>query len=317
VTPYYANLAVLGLARARTPQCVRVADLWIGWYFAHLDSASAPDGVPCDHFYRLDGGGETNCVKPGDPLLCRHNDATDSAAATFFSMLWAAHQAGLPAQTLAKPERKRQVEALAGVLLKLQQGDGLCWARRDYRVKYLEDNSEVFAGLRDLAGLEQEVFNDAGQAAIYRQAADNVRRGILSELYDPQTKLFRIAKFEDGKRPATNLDKWYPDTQAQLWPLLFGVTSPTDPTTRAVVAAVNGRWNGQLKPDWAAHPDQVNQGWIEAGDACAMLLAGQTERVRSFVQEVRRLKLQSPHEFEWPFNVADAGWLLQIMARSP
>jgi hypothetical protein len=39
--------------------------------------------------------------------------------------------------------------------------------------------------------------------------------------------------------------------------------------------------------------------------------------VRSFVQEVRRLKLQSPHEFEWPFNVADAGWLLQIMARSP
>lgn len=316
VTPYYANLAVTALLRTRTPQCTRVAELWIGWYFRHLNSQSAPEGVPCDEFYRMDmdGGGETNCVKPGDPLLCHHNDATDSAAATFFSVLWAAHEAGLPSGTLSSPERKRQVEALAGVVLKLQQADGLCWARADYRVKYLEDNCEVFAGLRDLADLEQDVFNNAAQSATYRQAAERVRRGIVNELYDNSAKLYRTAKFEDGKRPLANLDKWYPDTQAQLWPLLFGVASMNDSPTRAVIAAVNGHWDGHGKPDWASEPGRVNEGWLEAGNAYGMLLAGETERVRTFAAAVRPLKFRT-NGFAGPFNVEDAGWLLEVLSK--
>jgi hypothetical protein len=317
VTPYYANLAVLGLCRARTPQCARVAGLWIGWYLDHLDPTSAADGVPCDHYYRADGTGETNCLKPGDPLLCRHNDATDSAAATFFSVLWAAHQAGLPTITLASPERRKQIESLAAVLLKLQQPDGLCWAKTGYRVKYLEDNSEVYAGLNDLAGLEKEVFNNPAVSASYRQAAERVRRGISAELYDSRTKLFMVAKFEDGKRQQANLDKWYPDTQAQLWPLLFGVEAPDDAAIAAVISAVNDRWDGRLKPDWSSHPELVNQGWIEGGDACAMLLAGQAVRVQGFVQAARRLKFLRPAEFTGPFDVSSVGWMLQILARLP
>lgn len=316
ITPYYANLAVLALLKVQTPDSVHVADLWIHWYFAHLNRQDAPDGVPCDQFCRPGGDGETNCVKPGDPLLCRHNDATDSAAATFFSVLWVAHQAGFPARTLAMPERKQQVETLAGVLLKLQQPDGLFWAKADYHVKYLEDNSEVFAGLRDLAELERDVFNDSQQSLIYRQAAEQVRHGIVSELYDPQAKRFLVAKFEDGKRPATNLDKWYPDTQAQLWPLLFGVCAANDSTARAGISAVNEHWNGHEKPDWASEPGKVNEGWLEAGDAYAMLLGGETEKVRTFAGAAKRLKFRGDG-FAQPFNVEDAGWLLQILARLP
>lgn len=350
ITPYYANLAVLALLRTQAPDSVHTADLWIRWYFAHLNPLAAPDGVPCDHFCHSDGEGETNCVKPGDALLCRHNDATDSAAATFFSVLWAAHQAGLPmnrsaehfsastspasrramlgaplpgssplrfpASALAIPEWKQQVETLAGVLLKLQQPDGLCWAKADYHVKYLEDNCEVFAGLRDLADLEREVFNEPQQSSVYRQAAEWVQRGIVSELYDRQAKLFLIAKFENGKRPATNLDKWYPDTQAQSWPLLFGVCTANDPMTHAAISAVNEHWNGHGKPDWASEPDAVNEGWLEAADAYAMLLAGETGKVRTFAGSAKRLKFRD-NGFAQPFNVEDAGWLLQILARLP
>lgn len=315
VCAYFANLAVTALLRTDTPDGKHVADLWIRWYLGHLNPQAAPDGVPCDHFYRPDGNGETICVKAGDPLLCRHDDATDSAAATFFSLLWAAHKAGLSEKTLATGERKQQVEALATVLLKLQQPDGLCWAKTGYHVKYLEDNSEVFAGLRDLADLELEVFHDAQQAAIYRDAAERVRRAITSELHDPQTKLFLIAKFENGKSPPANLDQWYPDTQAQLWPSLFGVVAPNDPINLAVVSAVNKHWNGQAKPDWAEHPERVNQGTLEAGDAYGTLLAGQTAKTRVFLQSTRRFKFRGDG-FVQPFNVGDAGWMLQILIRS-
>ncbi len=320
VSPYFANLGLLGLLRTKAPGCIDVADLWIRWYFAHLNPQSAPDGVPYEHFYLSDGSGETTCVKPGDHGLCHYNDATDSAAATFFSLLWAAHEAGVAKTILNTVERKKLVETLAEVLLKLQQPDGLCWAKSDYRVKYLEDNCEVFSGLRALADLELHVFNDVERATSYSNAADRVQQGILMELYDRITKLYFVAKAEDNSRPAVDLDKWYPDTQAQSWPHLFGVVNPTDQKTVVVMSVTNERWNGQTKPDWAATPDRINKGWIESGHAYAALLAGDSQHVRTYVQAVKRLSFPKPADtagFEWPFTITDAGWLLQIVTQLP
>ncbi len=318
VSPYSANLAVLGLLRTRAVGCQTTARLWIGWYLAHLNATNAPDGVPCEHFYERDGTGETTCVKPTDPRLCRFNDATDSAAATFFSVLWAAHEAGVTKAELNTLGCRERITPLADALLKLQQADGLCWAKLDYRAKYLEDNCEVFAGLHDLAKLEEVVFDDPAKAHIYAEAAGRVRAGILKELYDPKSKLYSIARFEDNSRPPTNLNQWYPDTQAQLWPHLFGVVDPKDARTQAVVSLLNQHWNGQGKPDWATHPELINHGSMETGAAYGFLLAGETNRIRRYTSAV--IQYEFPHArqsaaFAWPFNVAEAGWLLQILDR--
>ncbi|HEV2318309.1 MAG TPA: hypothetical protein VGV18_01060 [Verrucomicrobiae bacterium] len=316
VSPYSADLAVLGLLKSRQPNAADVAAHWISWYFCHLNSRSAPDGVPYNHFYHPDGGSETTCVKPGDPFLCHYNDATDSAAATFFSVLWAAHQAGMSRALLNTPERKQQIEKLAGLILKLQQSDGLCWAKSDYRVKYLEDNSEVYGGLCALVNLEREVFRDTTRVMLYQIAAEHVQNGILSDLYDPKSQLFYMAKFENNDRPAPNLNIWYPDTQAQLWPVLFGVIAPNESRARAAAAAINEHWNSRAGADWASDPEHVNQGWVEAGHAYAALLMGETNRVRTYLQAVKRYKFNSESgkpEFKGPFGIDDAGWLLRIL----
>ncbi len=319
VSPYFANLAVLSLSRAKAPNSSDTARRWIQWYLAHLNPKAAPDGVPYEHFYHLDGSGETTCAKSGDHAFCDYNDATDSAAATFFSVLWAATSEGSSNPIVLSTEQQKLVEQLAKTVLELQQRDGLCWAKQTYRVKYLEDNCEVFAGLRDLASLEREVFHDAKHATLYQHAAEHVRTGITNELYDPRSQLFRIAKFENATPAAVDLNTWYPDTQAQFWPILFGVVDDTDPRARAVVTAIDARWNGSTKPDWAAHPEEINGGWIESGSAYGALLAGDSERVHTYVESVKRLKFQMPSMrgvagFKSPFNVADAGWLLQILA---
>ena len=317
VSPYSANLAVIGLLQTRTPEAMTVADRWIHWYFAHLNARSAPEGVPYNHFYRATGDGETTCVKPGDPFLCHYNDATDSAAATFFLVLWAAHAAGMPASTLDKPDRRQEVERLANVVLKLQQPDGLCWAKSNYRVKYLEDNSEVFGGLSALARLDRDVFNDARRAHTYRDAAERVRVGILSELYDSKAKLFRVAKFENNDCPAPNLNTWYPDTQAQLWPVLFRVIDVSDPRESSAAAGIDGHWNGRIKSNWAEDPEHVNQGWVEAGHAYGALLMGETNRVRIYRRAVKQYKFKPEGgtlHCAGPFSVDDAGWLLRILS---
>lgn len=317
VSPYLADLAVDSLLHSKSPDAMEVAERWIHWYFNHLNSKSATDGVPDNHFYRANGSGETTCVKPGDPTLCHYNDATDSAAATFFLVLRAAHDAGLPDSISNTSEQKGKIEGLAALVLQLQQPDGLCWAKSDYRVKYLEDNSEVFGGLSALANLERDVFHDTGRSIVYQNAAEQVRRGIVTELYDARERLFRVAKFEDNKCPATNLNIWYPDTQAQLWPVIFGVIGPDSPQARAVADAVNHCWDGRRRANWAEDPRHVNQGWIEAGHAYAALLMGDTNRVQRYIQAVKRYKLKTANgnlQYQWPFEVDDAGWLLQIFS---
>ncbi|HEX3624351.1 MAG TPA: hypothetical protein VH280_02890 [Verrucomicrobiae bacterium] len=319
VSPYSANLAVIGLLQSRAPNGWTVAERWIDWYFGHLNSQSAPDGVPYNHFYRANGDGETTCVKPGDSSLCHYNDATDSAAATFFLVLQAAYEAHASSSLFNTPERKKRVEKLATLVLNLQQSDGLCWAKSDYHVKYVEDNSEVFAGLCALANLERDVFHDAQRSAKYHNVSERVRRGILTELYDPKARLFCVAKFENGDHPAPNLNTWYPDTQAQLWPVLFGVIAPNDSRARGAAAMINNHWNGRVRPDWARDPQHVNQGWAEAGHACAALLMSDTNRVQRYLEAVKRYKFKSKSkkpQFTGPFSVDDAGWLLRILDSS-
>lgn len=318
VTPYSADLAVIGLLQSRSPQGIPVAERWLDWYFNHLHHNDAPDGVPCDHFYFLNGEGETTCVKQGDSFLCNHNDATDSAAATFFSVLCAAHEAGVPASIFNTPKRKRQVTALAEVLMKLQQRDGLFWAKADYRVKYLEDNCEVFAGLSALASLEANVFDDVNLAGFYKMSANRVKQAVFAELYDAHTGLFRIARFENNANSAPDLKIWYPDTQAQLWPVIFGLMAPADPRAHIISAAIDNRWNGRTRPDWAMNPQGVNQGWVEAGHAYGALVVGDTNRVEAYLAAVNRYKFQTVNgklKIAWPFGVDDAGWLLRIMGR--
>lgn len=320
VSPYLGNLGVIGLLGSRFSFRLQVAEHWITWFLTHLTPESAPDGVPYEHFYLADGSGETTCVMPGDPHLCHYNDATDSAAATFFRVLMTYAARGGRRHFLASGAHKRQVERMAEDLLALQQPDGLAWAKTTYPVKYLEDNCEVYDGLRALARLEETIFNDTAQAQRYSRAADRVKKGILRDLYDPLTKHYFVAKFQDGARPAADLNTWYPDMQAQMWPHLFGVVANSDARTRSAITALNRTWNGgaPLHMNWATSPERVNGGWINADVAYAALVGGDKHCVAIYLRAVKALKYpvstEKPH-FAWPFTPADAGWLLKALSR--
>ena len=314
VSPYIGNLAVLGLVRSHRPEALPVAKRWIAWFLAHLDAASAPDGVPFEHFYLEDGSGETVCVKPGDPHLCRYNDATDSAITTFFSVLQAYILAKGSSEILVAEGAREKIEHMASVLLQLRNPDGLFWAKQDYRAKYLEDNCEVYAGLDALTTIERSVYKDDKRAARYAGEASHLRAAILKEFYDPLHGRYDIAVFEDGSRKTADLNIWYPDLQAQFWPHLFGVVAASNAKSQAALAGLNGLWNGKAHPDWASEPEKVNGGWISADIAYAALLAGERQRIPHYIACVERLKLSPPKRFSWPFTASDGGWLLLILS---
>jgi hypothetical protein len=134
-------------------------------------------------------------------------------------------------------------------------------------------------------------------------------------LYDAAAGTYFVAKFEDGKRPKTDLRQWYPDMQSQFWPVLFGIAPPGGNRAQAAVSGLNTTWNGVSRPNWSATPDQINGGWISADVAYGAFLAGERSRVDAYLKAVYQLKGIQPQEekrFEWPFTAADAGWLLEL-----
>lgn len=318
VMPYDANLGLWGLLRAPVPGNTVVAQRWITWYLRHLNMRGTPPGVVYDHWYLADGSGETTCPPGIRSAECDFDDASDSAAATFLGLVWAYYQAdrGGSARFLTAPGTKEKLETVAGVMLALQQDDGLDWAKASYRAKYLMDNSEVYWGLHSMAQLEASLYRDGAAAARYGAAAAKVRDGIMNSLYDPATRLFRIAKFEDGKYAAPTLSKWYPDTVAQVWPQLFGVIAPDSPLARTAMAALNENWGGGAHPDWTnAVVDPGGFLWPSIGYAA--LQSGDRTRAARHLQFVRDRKFpRGPDDtgFAFPFSVADGGWLLLTLS---
>jgi hypothetical protein len=237
--------------------------------------------------------------------LCDFEDAADSYAATFLSMAWAYYEAGGSAAFLNAPGNKAGFEAVAGVILALQAEDGLTVAKRTYPVKFLMDNSEVYAGLRAMTRLAEMVFGDSAAAQRYGAAAARVQRGIERNLFNPDRGLYRTAKFADGSFQEADLGQWYPGTVALAWPHLFGVTAGHSQRAHSQMAAVNAHW------EWPASvADPAGFLWPSIGHAA--LLTGDCARARA---QMAFIKARRFPEFGYPFTVDDGGWLLMTLSQ--
>lgn len=310
VVPYFASLGVLGLLKTQDPQRLVVAERWIAWYLSHMGTADAPPGGVTNHWYLADGSGETTCPAGIGEGGCDTRDSDDSYAATLLLVVDAYRAAGGSTAFLGSPGMKAKLEGVAELILSLQQSDGLTWAKDGYRVKYLMDNSEVYAGLHAMARIEKVVYGDPIRRARYESAAKRVRDGIARELHDGATGLYRVNKPESGAAATVDIDKWYPDAMALVWPQLFGVADR--PWLRAMRQwkAINAHWDGDPRPAWATNvvdPD----GFTQPAMATAALRIGDCTRARQHVELVRGLKLSA---FDGPFNVGEAGWWLTTLS---
>lgn len=259
VIPYFANLAVIGLANAyphlRRRSYLHTAQKWLQWYASHMN----PDGTI--HDYQLLGGE----LRPtGD---C---DSTDAYAATFLEALERTAQ--------VSGERRwwsslypAAVKAVGAIRLTLQ-ADGLTWAKPGRRVKYLMDNVEVFRGWRSARWIAHSLGRGS-EAAEWERQAHRTLAAIDRWLFLPREGWYAWALHEDGTRES-GLSQWYPDVMAQLMAIAWLPAS----TRRKRLFAQLQR---QFAPMW--------QTAMESGDVGALVwwgMAAMGAGDRAFAQRV-------------------------------
>jgi hypothetical protein len=289
ITPYFANLAAEALTSY--PDQREVVEAYIAWYFDHIN---LPDkhhfwGTMYDYYIMPDG----KMVSTND------YDSADSYAATFISLLRAYHESGGDVQFLKQNQSK--IFQVGGVMLRLLDIDNLSWAKPDYHVKYLMDNSEVYKGLIDLSYLYANVLNNPQYASQVEGIANKVKKAIQTNFSNGEE--FFVAITESGGKQAADWKKWYPDSTAQMFPVIFGVVSPNDKKAQYVYQKLN-----DYHPEWVRLDNGDVFPWTVIGYGAA--LVGDWTRAKMYYDQIKLNYVDKGHP--WPWYSAEAGWFLQM-----
>jgi hypothetical protein len=293
IWPYLANFAAMGLARATgvtgDRKYLNAAWRWLAWYQAHQDA----QGFVTDY-----------AMVNGKAVSTGSMDSTDSYAGTFLLAVRDAYrQRGeLSVVRTLGPGIGRAVMAIEAT----QQPDGLTWAKPAWRVKYLMDQAEAYAGLLAAAELSRALGNSTFAS---RATADAVRmRQGVANLWNATTAAYDWAVHEDGTRVMTHWSVLYSDSLQQAWAVAFGMVD----APRA--GALAGYFN-VVQPNWAkplatamfdAGVQNVGY-WPVAGLALTQVgnVAGPLAATT-----IRSAALSSGRA--WPFTTASAGQLILL-----
>ena len=305
VQPYVGNFAAWGLAvhggRVRDLASLRVAWAHLAWYAAAQDGS----GFVTDYAVATDG----TMTSTGDM------DATDASAGTFLLAAEAAYQASRSVEgtSAAKARLTALAKGLDGALRAIEattDTDGLTWAKPAWHVKYLMDQSEVYAGLQAAKRLFTSL-GDAGRSSRASAGAKAVASGV-SGLWNAETRSYDWAVHEDGRHASADLTVLYPHAMEQVWAVAFGLV----PQKRATSLLTRIK---ALHPELAS-PDSAMPGgdgtelvgyWTWA--AAAWLAAGDRIEADRLLTAIDSAAVSAGRP--WPFTSGNAGQVMIQAAR--
>ncbi|MBQ6066889.1 MAG: hypothetical protein IJK89_08700 [Clostridia bacterium] len=274
VNPYFACFAAIALtAYDCTAQAGERVRRYIEWHFGHLNTAQTdPNGLAgtiFDYRVTMTDGAVTAQTPTGS------YDSTDSYAALFLVLLRDyATRYGDTALLTAHAGQIRQVaEAIFAAMEK-----GYSFARPDYRMMYLMDNCEVYAGLSAAAELGKII----GDGALQTKAANAVsvyQKRFLRDWYENGRFRWAMSPDEKGRfqEEAFSWDRFYPDAAAQLYPILWGVIPADGLTARRVYASFCRHWK------WEEMDYRAENGFYWGALALAAAKMGDADRLNGWL----------------------------------
>jgi hypothetical protein len=286
IVPYFANIAARGMLEQKGNETsVR---RYLDWYFNHLNHKDKDGLSGTVYDYRW------NLVTKKEKATNDY-DSVDSYGATFLTLLRAYYEKTGDKEYLLN--HQKQILEITNSISAVTHQE-MTFAKASYKVKYLMDNCEVYAGWRDAAWLFEKVFADKKKATFYQHKADNLQKALESSLWDEKKQHYSPGMFETGKKLPFDWKNFYPDAASQLYPIWTGLISPDSPKAKYLYTTFcqhYPQWDSLLKPDpfpWA----------VIAYTATKM---GDDKRINTFMQHIHRQ--YGLKHYPWPWYCMEAG----------
>jgi hypothetical protein len=288
VTPYFSHFGLLGLLEK--PESAPVVRKYMDWYFDHMNRTATPTTPAGSVFdYLIEADRQTE-------VATRDFDSTDSYASTFLNVL--RKYAEVTSDITYLREHRDDIFLIADAMIATKQNDGLTWAKPDYRLKYLMDNSEVFSGLQDMEWLCLKVFRDDQASAFYRKHKEDVYAGIENGLWSGPHNAYAYAKSEDGSLLYPDWTRFYADATAQLFPIWTGVLPAGSERAKQLYDTFN-----QHHPRWPVLEKPDSFPWALIAYTAAIM--GDRTRTGQFLTAVKIVYIDRDHP--WPWYVMESG----------
>jgi hypothetical protein len=299
IDPYFANYAAIGWIKDARASRISDAESWINWYIGHFNWPDSQGlyGTVYNYTYDPSTGVETSSGT---------YDSADAYAATFLQLieaLWNTDNAG--ARSFIKSTvGEYDFNIVGNVITDLQQSNGLVYAKPSYKVEYLIDNAEDWAGLEALANLAHRAWDDTNTQSWYQAHASNLKSGIQSVLYIPSTQLY----YPSAGSSTPNMSTFYPDAVSQLWPGLQGVV--TGSQANVSYSKFNEAWPGWTTLSFGTQSNPVP--WCAI--SYAAFLAGDIAGVNNYISTIQDKYVNVDPAFQWPFYPGEGGWFMRTNA---
>jgi hypothetical protein len=248
VCGYFANIACMGLLAQNGSGNVDSVKNWMKWYMARLNkttNATEVAGSVYD-YYSVNGA----------PFTTNGTyDSVDSYAATFLSLARKLAETN-PTQIGWLNSYKPQLDSIGNALLLCidnssytvtggfspENNNGLTIDKRTHNVKYVEDNSESYQGLVDMAWLQTNVFT-GGNASTYSGPAATLKSNFKGATWNNTAGVYKI--YEGYSTPIV-LTNFYADAQCQVFPAMFDLVSADSLRSNTVWDKFNANF-----PNWS------------------------------------------------------------------
>lgn len=199
IIPYKANIAALGLLEKGGYEDAVKA--WIKWYFAHLEGWIIYD-------YEVANNTEVSLGSA---------EAEDRNLGTFFTLLKKYYQATLDVDFLKNYQTQMKDMGFYMLFALQDSNDNLTWTDSYREQKLLINNTQSYQGLKDLASLYFDLFDDVNQRDLYYVGAELIREAIDTELWNENQKWYYWKKDNLENKTDCNWAILYPDAISQLY----------------------------------------------------------------------------------------------------
>ena len=218
VNPYFSEITAIALIKHdQSPEAQEKMRKYLEWHFAHLNTAEEDYNGLAGTIYDYD-----LIVKDGEVISETSKgsyDSTDSYAALFLVALNEyVNSYGDEAYIV---EHKDEIDAVVNVIYATMAENGYTYAKPDYKICYLMDNSEVYAGLVAARDLYRNVIGDEEMAEKLTASVNHYRENFEKDWWKGDHYAATISKSTCSENTTFSWDNFYPCVTAQLFPVLF------------------------------------------------------------------------------------------------
>lgn len=243
INPYFSEIVAIALMKHdSSPNAKAAIENYFDWHFSHINTAAEDYNGLAGTIYDYDAVVQNGVVV--SETSKNQYDSTDSYSALFIKALADyAKTYGDASYILAHEE---QIKNITNVMFATMGTNGYTYAKPDYKICYLMDNAEVYAGLCAADYLYKDILGDTEMSAKVSKAVAFYNTNFNKHWWkgDHYATVLN-PDYTEYTGYAFDWSMFYPCATAQMFPILYGLATPDSAYAFTAYNGLCNAWNWQ------------------------------------------------------------------------